>query len=96
MDSSREPLWTPRGSHTNMDTFRERVNDRHSLSLGIPPAQCVVCINQQVPCSLLPGAVAVVSGSVSPVLGGILSPFTHPSLHCLRGGTINQTLCFTD
>jgi acetoacetyl-CoA synthetase len=34
MDNSREPLWTPRGSHTNMDTFRERVNDRHSLSLA--------------------------------------------------------------
>ena len=34
MDSSREPMWTPRGIHTNMDTFRERVNERHSLSLG--------------------------------------------------------------
>jgi hypothetical protein len=34
MDSSL-PMWTPSGEHTNVDTFRERINLKFSLSLGM-------------------------------------------------------------
>ena len=30
-----EVMWTPRGEQTNMDDFRERVNQKFSLSLGM-------------------------------------------------------------
>ena len=33
--ASQLPMWTPNGEHTNMDTFRERVNLKFSLSLGM-------------------------------------------------------------
>lgn len=36
MDRPAE-MWTPSGEHTNMDTFRERVNDKYTLSLANYP-----------------------------------------------------------
>lgn len=32
--AGNEILWRPRGGQTNMDAFRERVNEKYSLSLG--------------------------------------------------------------